>query len=52
MGLWSRIKNACGCSARKPDNPVNLNDSMTSNPYDNMYSIIHPPDPEQVKGNF
>lgn len=52
MGLWSRIKNTCGCSARKPDNSVNLDDSMTSNPYDNMYSIIRTPDPEPVKGNF
>ena len=52
MGLWSRIKNVCGCSARKPDNPVNLDDSITSNPYDNMYSIIRTPDPEPVKGNF
>ena len=50
MGLWSRIKSNCGCSKRRENSAVNLDDSMTSNPYDNMYSIIRTPDPEPVQG--
>ena len=49
MGLWSRIKSNCGCSKRKENSAVNLDDSITSNPYDNMYII---PDPVSVQGIF
>ena len=55
MGLWNRIKIICGCSERNVVNPQvspRRTDTMTTNEYDNFYSMGRTPSPKPVQGNL